>query len=404
MPHLLRGLGGRTRHLWFWLIFLCAILPAHAADDGRKQELRELRARIDKLKQEIEQAREDQSDAADGLRQSERRISDVNRALRQLNKREQDLNRRLGQLRQEAGTLRQDLRDQETQLSQLLRERYYRGGANAAQLLLSGKDPNLISRNLDYVAYIGRARMDLIRARRASLERLDQVQSETKASKASLSTVKHERLDQKQALIGEQTERQKTLKTLATRISKQRREVAVLTRNEQRLTRLLDRLARLPAKPRPAAKPSRPGEPVTTVADASLAGTAFAKLRGRLALPVAGEITARFGQSRQGGGPVWKGLFIRGPAGREVRAVASGEVVFADWLRGFGNLMILDHGGGYLSLYSNNESLYKQPGEAVRAGDAVASVGNTGGQEEPGLYFELRHRGKPFDPLSWVGR
>jgi septal ring factor EnvC (AmiA/AmiB activator) len=110
----------------------------------------------------------------------------------------------------------------------------------------------------------------------------------------------------------------------------------------------------------------------------------------------------RFGQNREDGGPAWKGLFIRARQGNEVRSVGSGKVAFADWLRGFGNLLIIDHGQGYLSLYSNNESLYKQPGDPVKAGDVVATVGSTGGQNEPGLYFELRHQGKPFDPLAWV--
>jgi septal ring factor EnvC (AmiA/AmiB activator) len=385
-------------------LLLGAAIPAWAAVDGNKQELLQLRARIEKLKQEIEQAKEDHSDASDGLRKSERHISDVNRSLRQLDQRERQLNQRLGLLGKETAGLRQELQDQEDQLVQLLRHRYYRGGGDAAQLLMSGKDPNQISRELDYLAYIGRARMELIQARRANLDRLAQVQSETRANKDHLSDIKHERLSQKKALVSEQAERKKTLQTLAERISKQRREVTVLTRNEQRLARLIERLARLPAKPKPAVKPAPAGEQVKAVADASVAGTIFAKLRGRLALPVAGEILARFGQRREGGGPAWKGLFIRSTAGREVRAVASGEVVFADWLRGFGNLLIIDHGGGYLSLYSNNESLYKQPGEPVRAGDAVASVGSTGGQEEPGLYFELRHQGKPFDPLSWVAR
>ncbi|MBU1665733.1 MAG: peptidoglycan DD-metalloendopeptidase family protein, partial [Gammaproteobacteria bacterium] len=147
---------------------------------------------------------------------------------------------------------------------------------------------------------------------------------------------------------------------------------------------------------------AKPGQKVNRVADASLAGLNFDRLKGKLALPVAGEILHRYGQNRDGGGPAWKGLFIRARQGQEVHAVGSGQVAFADWLRGFGNLLIIDHGDGFLSLYSNNESLYKQPGDPIRAGDVVAAVGATGGQDEPGLYFELRRQGKPFDPLTWV--
>jgi septal ring factor EnvC (AmiA/AmiB activator) len=125
-----------------------------------------------------------------------------------------------------------------------------------------------------------------------------------------------------------------------------------------------------------------------------------------MTLPVTGELAARFGSPRrvEGGGtaPTWKGLFIHAPLGAEVRSVAAGQVVFADWLRGFGNLMVIDHGEGYLSVYGNNESLLRNVGDTVAVGDSIASVGNTGGNEQTGLYFELRFQGRPFDPLKWV--
>jgi septal ring factor EnvC (AmiA/AmiB activator) len=141
--------------------------------------------------------------------------------------------------------------------------------------------------------------------------------------------------------------------------------------------------------------------------DAELApGTQFAQMRGRLPMPVTGEITGRFGAPRKvegaGTAPTWKGIFIKVAAGTGVRAVGTGRVVFADWLRGFGNLMVIDHGEGFLSVYGNNESLLRNVGDRVAVGDVVAAVGNTGGIEQTGLYFELRFQGRPFDPLSWV--
>ncbi|MBQ5964364.1 peptidoglycan DD-metalloendopeptidase family protein [Massilia sp. ZL223] len=154
-------------------------------------------------------------------------------------------------------------------------------------------------------------------------------------------------------------------------------------------------------QPKPAdTRPSTPPPPEVTLAPAAPAG-AFASLRGRLGAPVSGSVAARFG-SRRGEGPTWKGMFIRAAEGAEVRAVAQGRVVYSDWMRGFGNLIIIDHGGEYLSIYGNNQSLLKRAGDMVRPGEAIASAGNTGGNEESGLYFELRHRGKAFDPASWV--
>ena len=128
---------------------------------------------------------------------------------------------------------------------------------------------------------------------------------------------------------------------------------------------------------------------------------AFASLRGQLHLPVRGDVLAKFG-SKRGDGPSWKGLFIRAPEGTEVKAVAGGRVVFADWLRGFGNLIIVDHGDEYMTIYGNNQAVLKRPGDLVKAGDAIASAGNSGGNEQSGLYFEMRHQGRAFDPLGWV--
>jgi septal ring factor EnvC (AmiA/AmiB activator) len=124
-------------------------------------------------------------------------------------------------------------------------------------------------------------------------------------------------------------------------------------------------------------------------------------MKGQLRLPTRGTISNRFGTTRQEGS-TWKGLFIVARAGSEVHSIASGRVVFAEWMRGFGNLLIVDHGASYLSVYANNEALLKQVGEEVRAGEAVATVGNSGGHPESGLYFELRHQGKPLNPSAWL--
>lgn len=156
---------------------------------------------------------------------------------------------------------------------------------------------------------------------------------------------------------------------------------------------------REPAKPEPrdeaAARPSD-----VALAPAAPSG-AFASLKGQMRAPVAGRIAARFG-SKRGDGPGWKGVFILAGEGTEIRSVAQGRVVFADWLRGFGNLIIVDHGGQYMSIYGNNQSLLKRVGDVVKGGDVIAAAGNSGGNEESGLYFELRHQGRAFDPAGWV--
>ena len=187
-----------------------------------------------------------------------------------------------------------------------------------------------------------------------------------------------------------------------------------MQRDEKRLSQLIERLAKILAArpaPRKESRPAtgeRPADGRTTAPEISneatpeaSAGGHFAQLKGNLRLPVRGTVTNRFGSARQEGS-TWKGLFIRAASGGEVKSIAAGRVVFADWMRGFGNLLIVDHGSQYLSIYGNNDALLKQVGDAVRGGDTVASVGNSGGNPESGLYFELRHRGQPIDPLKWV--
>lgn len=383
------------------LLWLFAQSALAGADTGRQQELKDLRGRIEALQHELEQASEDRAEAADGLKQSESRISDVTRSLRDLEAKQRRLARQIKSLETEVVEVEGEIVDQRKRLAVLLRERYVRGGNDAMKLMLNGQNPGEVARNLEYYGYIGRARAELIRDYQSSLVRLDVLRSEARVQRDNLGQVKDERVAQKKALEDEKGARQKMLHKLSAQIRLQRKEINSLVRDEKRLARLIERLARIAAATKTQVA-TKPGQKVNRVADASLAGLDFDRLKGKLALPVAGDILHRFGQSRDGGGPAWKGLFIRARQGQEVRAVGTGQVAFADWLRGFGNLLIIDHGDGFLSLYSNNESLYKQPGDPVRAGDVVAAVGATGGQDEPGLYFELRRQGKPFDPLTWV--
>jgi len=395
------------------LLGFCLAFTAQAAPDpGKQEELNDLRSRIKALQEELEQANEDKSEVTDALKHSERRISDVNRGLRDLESNQRKLTKTLKQLAGDTQTTQAEIADQQTRLADLLRKHYLQGGSDALKLMLNGENPEEVARNLEYYGYIGRARAELIRQHRTSLAQLDELRAKTREQNSALLKIKQDRVAQKKTLEAEKGARQQVLYKLSSQIRLQRKEIDTLVRDEKRLTLLIQKLARLaaaaaakPAKPKTPQNPSlkpKPGEMVTQVANASLAGLNFARLKGKLALPVAGEIISKFGQSRDGGGPAWKGLFIRARQGNEVRSVGSGKVAFADWLRGFGNLLIIDHGGGYLSLYSNNESLYKQPGDPVKAGDVVATVGSTGGQDESGLYFELRRQGKPFDPLSWV--
>lgn len=380
------------------LLLLAGAPQAPAAAGGaQERELRELRSRIEALQRRLERTEESRSEAADALRDSERAISEANRALHELGQQSRELAARLAELRAESARREQALKTQQALLARLLYQHYLSGSATALKLLLNGEEPARIARQLHYYGYISRARAALIAELRAGIAQLGEIAQEAERKAAELAAVTAESEAQRARLEREKQARSQLLARLARDIKRQRRQIGTLRRDEARLARLVENLARLVARERGAPRPgSELGPP-----KAGETGS-FASLKGQLALPVRGELANRFGSPRSDGGLSWKGLFISARAGEEVRAIAPGRVVFADWLRGFGNLLIIDHGDAYLSLYGNNEALYKRVGDVIRGGEPIAVVGTSGGGSDSGLYFELRHQGRPLDPLEWV--
>ena len=411
-----RSLRQRARWLLIcWLVTLPLAASAGEADT-RKSELQALRARLQNLQKEYQAAQDSKLEVSDGLRKSERAISESARQLREMENRLHTAQGELQEVRAQAQATQVRIHLQQARLGAALKATYQRGQADALKLLLNGADPNQSARDLHYLATLSRAQRALIDTLRTDLAQLASLQ-ETAADKTqTLAQIQTARQTEQQKLLADKRERQQVLQKLSTQIQQQSREIATLKRDQARLTTLVERLARAMARPpksktrraqpgnRPetARTPRGPVAIITETPEPYQAGQSFAALKGLLHLPVQGELMNRFGAPREEGGVNWKGLFIRAANGAAVKAIASGQVVFSDWLRGFGNLIIVDHGEGYMSLYSNNESLYKQVGDAVRPGDALASVGNSGGQTESGLYFEMRHKSRPFNPLSWI--
>ena len=381
------------------LLILGASASAVAATSAgaKEKELRELRSRIDALQKSLAETEESHGEAADALKDSERAISDANRALRDLAQQSSDINRKLAALRAESREHEAKLKSQQVRLGRLLYRQYIAGEAEPLKLLLNGEDPTRIARDLHYFGYVSRARVELIAGVRANLARLDALEREAEQQSAKLAAVTREQRAQRSRLERERRARNQVLASISRDIRKQRREIQTLKRDEQRLARLIEQLTRLVARERPGSRRRNERLP-----DASVDATPFRELKGRLSLPVRGDVEGQFGSPRAGGGTVWKGVFIAARSGEGVKAVAGGRVVFADWLRGFGNIMIIDHGSAYMTLYANNEALYKRVGDPVRGGETIATVGNSGGNPDSGLYFELRHEGKAVDPLGWV--
>ncbi|MDB5801598.1 MAG: Peptidase [Rhodocyclales bacterium] len=426
----------------FAIFFMTSVAVAAPPIDVRRDELKSLREQIHSLQNDIAQGEEDRGEAADQLADSERAISGAQRRLREIVGEKKAVEAEVQRLRAEHARLEEELQAARKQLGTTLYRIYVEGGEAGARRMLGGKDPNQMSRDAYYLQKIAEERAGAIQDARLALANLQQVQADAEMRHAQLQGLETERSGEQRRLLDERGKRKSVLLDVAERIRAQRREMQTLQRNQARLEKLLSGLERIAreqaakasreaireakraaasSSARASASSSRNKQQAATstssqtssmatqqragiadqVAEQGAPAVNFAQMQGRLHWPVKGEIFGRFGSLRSEGG-TWRGVFIRANEGSDVRAVADGKVAYADWLRGFGNLIIIDHGNGYMTIYGNNDSLYKTPGQTVRTGEPIASVGASGGQEESGLYFEIRHRGQPADPSRWV--
>ena len=371
---------------------LCGALAAFAQD---RKDLETLRLRIERVRAELAGAEENRNEAREELRESERAISDSGRALRALAEQREALRSEIRALQAQKQASQTAMAAREQQLGKLLAATYRAGEAGYVRLLLSGSDPMQTARDLHYLAHLAKAHAAFLDATRAELEVLRNLEYRSRQKTAELEQTEEVHRAHHAQQLKQHAARRRVLERISAQIRLQKQEVKTLARDEARVSRLVEELSRVIAAVRPR------GTRDDALPQAGVAGP-FSALKGRLRLPVRGELANRFGTPRMTGGPSWKGVFIRATGGEEVRAVAAGRVVFSDWMRGLGNLLVVDHGQGYLTIYGNNESVYRTLGDEVRAGDVVGSVGASGGSQETGLYFEIRHEGRAFDPLTWV--
>jgi septal ring factor EnvC (AmiA/AmiB activator) len=333
------------------------------------------------------------------LRESERAISNSNRKLAELAAQQHDADQKLKKLQAQQQKLSSSMSEQQSLLNKLLYQQYIGGEQEYLKLLLNNLDPNQIAREFQYYQYIARSRSTWLTTLRQNVTELNSISQATQEQRSELASLHAEQAAQKRILEKEKNSKKHMLVKISRQLHQQHREISRLQRNEVRLSQLIDKLTKLLTQPKSNSLFNNDNLP-----DSSYDGRPFDQLKGKLILPVKGVVTNRFGAIRPDSTVQWKGLFLKSASGQSVKSIAAGQVVFADWLRGFGNLLIIDHGNGYMSLYGNNETLYKQVGDILRGGDTIASVGNSGGNEDFGLYFELRHQSKPLDPMVWVAK
>ncbi len=399
-----------TRFFALALLLLPAlVLAAGEREKARLESVREQRAALERQLKEKEATR---SATADQLRDTEKAIAVTARKLRSLEEEQAAARTELAGHERELKRLESQTAERQAQLARLLRYQFRPQEADALSVLLAGGDPNATGRDRYFLTLLSRAKADLIADLRHDAAENKRLAGIVQQRGEKLADLAQREEAERATLRQRQQERQSMLAKVSGQIKAQRRKIETLKQDEQRLGSLIAMLARKAAQARSAARAPRPAKPGRDVAPppaqtarAEPTGVSgdFARQRGRLILPVRGSITGRFGARREDGQSIWKGLFFRAAEGGDVRAVAAGVVVFADWLRGYGNLLIIDHDDDFLSVYGNNQTLLADVGQKVSAGKAIATVGASGGQEESGLYFELRHRGQAFDPGKWLG-
>lgn len=410
----------------------CTVSIAVAADQRAqtKQEIAQAAKDIAELKKQLSKIQQEKSNAEHALKKTETEIGELEKQVQELQQQEKKTEQELDLLDKQKKKLHSSRLEQQKLIAIQARAAYQAGQQEPLRLLLNQQQPEQFSRNLTYYQYIGKARQQQINEFNETIRQIGNISAqiaeqhnhlaEQRASllskQQSLKTLRQQR-QEKVARLSQQQRQEtqslsmrqadqdalnKVLQTIEATLARQAQEARAAARKRQQLiaeqqrqqaAQLLDK------QPQPVAG-KQPQSPMVSTAVTHNGGK-FSTVRGKLPWPVNGRLIARFGSPRGDTRSKWDGVLISSQAGTQVRAIHPGRVVFADWLRGAGLLVIVDHGDGYLSLYGHNQSLLTRPGDMVKTGQAISTVGNTGGKDQAALYFAIRQQGKPADPTQW---
>ncbi len=348
-------------------------------------QLDKLRETIRQLRDSLETVRTRYDRLRSELRRIEQRIDGLRRSIEGLDHQLLEQGKKLHALQRRRSQLHTDLAEQRRILGQQLRTSYAIGRQEYLKLLLNQEDPAALGRVLKYYEYFHRDRAAQIDQLKTKLSQLVEIQLAIRDESRTLAELRAEQLSEKQALETTQRQRSRLVAQLQQEIQNKDQQLARLIEDEKRLNQLVTSLH----------------ETLSDIPSSADSAEPFRQLRGKLSWPVRGRLSASYGSQRKVGGLRWRGVMIDAQRGSPVRAIAHGRVAYADWLRGYGQLIILDHGDGYMSLYGHNQRLHKETGEWVARGESIAQVGNSGGREHSGLYFEIRRHGRPRDPVAW---
>jgi septal ring factor EnvC (AmiA/AmiB activator) len=372
-----------------WLPCLFLALPAFAAPStsDKNTELESVRGQIENVKSGLDAARGKSEQLQDELRRIEIAAGQGTVKLREVEQLIRSKQARLADLNNVIAIHTQSLDRERQHLGRQIRTAYMTGRNDYLKLLLNQEDPAQVGRMLAYYDYFNRTRVNTINSVISQVETIKQLQGSILSETALLEQLKSRQIANSKELTVWRESRQTILQHLENDINAKDQQLKSLEEHEQKLSALLRKL-------------DKKKNAITYFEDS----VPFNTLLGKLQWPVAGRLLNAFGDERRGASLKWDGVKIGADAGNEVHAVHTGRVVFADWFRNLGLLIILDHGEGYMSLYGYNQSLLKKPGDWVLAGEPIAYVGDSGGQNVPAVYFEIRHNGTPMNPALWCTR
>ncbi|MDO8845500.1 MAG: peptidoglycan DD-metalloendopeptidase family protein [Methylicorpusculum sp.] len=375
------------RNLLSGILYLLCMALVQAGTDKTADELIRIQSEISQANKTLTDNQEQQTALMSELAEIEKQYGITVVSLKAMEKQIAEKQQKLRKVKDETSTLSADISEQKKALEVQIKAAYAMGKKDKLKLMLNQQDPALSSRILVYYDYLNKdrlAKLDYILEAQSRLTALELEQ--VKDTEILEQNLKVNEAQQK-LLVDTQAKRKELLALLEKDYSSTQAKLSQLQEGEQRLQKVVAGLQRFNFK-----------EVIKSVFDLS-SDQPFEKLKGNLPWPVEGQIVQKFGSQRMDSR--WDGVLIEASEGTELKAVSNGRVVFADWLRGYGLLIIIDHNDGYMTLYAFNQSLYKSVGDQVKAGEVIAAVGKSGGRDQPGLYFGVREQGKPVDPLLW---
>ncbi|WP_298440839.1 peptidoglycan DD-metalloendopeptidase family protein [uncultured Ferrimonas sp.] len=363
-------------------LWLPMALPAYASDnvEQQQQQLQQLTKQIQRQQTALSQGQVKKNKQLKALRRSEKAVGGSTSALRQSAAKLAAAEQQLSKLQQQQTELERTRQAQQDTLATQLRSAWMSGNNDSAAVLLSNDDPAQLERMMVYYQYFNQARIDAIDAVKVTEQQLTQVALKQQQVRDQQEALHLQRQRQQQQLQKDLAERERALKNLQAQLQQQQQQLNRMQENRDVLAAAIEQALQLLTQ--------SSGYPGLTD-------------KGQLPWPMAARLAQGFGSHRQGQ-LKWNGWLLAAPSGREVKAIGDGQVIFADWLRGFGLVVVVDHGEEYLSLYGHAQALLKSVGEPVSSGEVLALSGNSGGVDKPGLYFEIRHRGRAVDPKHFL--